>query len=59
MPSFDIVSEVKLEEIRNATENTLREIATRFDFRGVDASVVDNQVRWHAILTTAGGDSRS
>ncbi|MAD57289.1 MAG: YajQ family cyclic di-GMP-binding protein [Porticoccus sp.] len=37
MPSFDIVSEVKSEEIRNATENTVREIATRFDFRGVDA----------------------
>jgi len=36
MPSFDIVSEVELEEIRNATENTVREIATRFDFRGVN-----------------------
>ena len=37
MPSFDIVSEVELEEIRNATDNTVREIATRFDFRGVGA----------------------
>lgn len=37
MPSFDIVSEVNVEEVRNATENTRREIATRFDFRGVDA----------------------
>ena len=43
MPSFDIVSEVKLEEIRNATENTAREIATRFDFRGVDASAELNK----------------
>jgi len=43
MPSFDIVSEVKLEEIRNATENTVREIATRFDFRGVDASAELNK----------------
>ena len=39
MPSFDIVSEVEQEEIRNAAENTQREIATRFDFRGVDAKV--------------------
>jgi len=38
MPSFDIVSEVELEEIRNAAQNTAREIATRFDFRGVAAT---------------------
>ena len=38
MPSFDIVSEVEKPEIRNACENTNREIATRYDFRGVDAS---------------------
>jgi len=39
MPSFDIVSEVEIEEIRNASENTQRELSTRFDFRGVDATV--------------------
>lgn len=39
MPSFDIVSEVEVEEIRNASENTQREVATRFDFRGVEATV--------------------
>lgn len=38
MPSFDIVSEVKLAEVRNAMENAERELATRFDFRGVEAS---------------------
>ena len=38
MPSFDVVSEVNLEEMRNATENSNRELSTRFDFRGVDAS---------------------
>ena len=38
MPSFDIVSEVELEEIRNSAQNTAREIATRFDFRGVAAT---------------------
>lgn len=40
MPSFDIVSEVEKEEIRNAAENSQRELATRFDFRGVSAAVV-------------------
>jgi uncharacterized protein YajQ (UPF0234 family) len=38
MPSFDIVSEINMEEVRNATENASRELSTRFDFRGVDAS---------------------
>ncbi len=38
MPSFDIVSEINLEEARNACENANRELASRFDFRGVEAS---------------------
>ena len=38
MPSLDIVSEINLEEVRNASENATRELATRFDFRGVEAS---------------------
>lgn len=38
MPSFDIVSEINLEEVRNATENSTRDLSTRFDFRGVEAS---------------------
>ena len=38
MPSFDIVSEINMEEVRNATENASRELSTRFDFRGIDAS---------------------
>jgi hypothetical protein len=38
MPSFDIVSEIDVNEARNAAENASRELSTRFDFRGVDAS---------------------
>lgn len=38
MPSFDIVSEINNDEVRNAVENASRELDTRFDFRGVDAS---------------------
>ena len=39
MPSVDIVSEVDTAEILNATDNANRELSTRFDFRGVDASI--------------------
>ena len=38
MPSFDIVSEIDTQEVRNAVENAVRELGTRFDFRGVEAS---------------------
>ena len=38
MPSFDIVSEIDAQEVRNAVENASRELTTRFDFRGVEAS---------------------
>ena len=39
MPSFDIVSEVDKHELTNAVDQTNREIANRFDFRGTDARV--------------------
>lgn len=39
MPSFDIVSETNEVELRNAVDNAVREVTTRFDFRGVEASV--------------------
>ena len=38
MPSFDVVSEIDLQEVRNAVDQASREIATRFDFKGVKAS---------------------
>jgi uncharacterized protein YajQ (UPF0234 family) len=38
MPSFDVVSEVDLPEVRNAVDQASREVGTRFDFKGVDAS---------------------
>ncbi len=42
MPSFDIVSEVDMHEINNAIDQANREIGTRFDFKGVDASFALN-----------------
>jgi len=38
MPSFDIVSEVDLQEVRNGVDNASREVESRFDFRGVEAT---------------------
>ncbi len=39
MPSFDIVSEVDTHELTNAIDQASRELGTRFDFKGVDASI--------------------
>ncbi len=39
MPSFDIVSEVDLQEARNGVDNAVREVESRFDFRGVEATI--------------------
>jgi cyclic-di-GMP-binding protein len=39
MPSFDIVSEVDKQEVRNAVEQTNKEVGNRFDFKGSDAHV--------------------
>ena len=39
MPTFDIVSEVDKQEVRNAVEQVNKEVSTRFDFKGSDARV--------------------
>lgn len=39
MPSFDTVCEANLVEVKNAVDNTAKEIATRFDFKGTAAGI--------------------
>ena len=39
MPSFDVVSEADMIEVKNAVEQSNKEITTRFDFKGSDARV--------------------
>jgi len=39
VPSFDIVSQVDRQEVKNAIEQTNKEITNRFDFKGSDARV--------------------
>ncbi len=49
MPTFDVVSEVDLQEVRNAVDQASREIGTRFDFKGTDSSVelTDKAIELH------------
>jgi len=39
MPTFDIVSEVDMQEVRNAVDQSNREAATRFDFKNTDSAI--------------------
>lgn len=45
MPSFDIVSQVDKQEIRNATEQANKEIGNRYDFKGSDARIEQNELQ--------------
>ena len=47
MPSFDVVSEYDLQEVRNAVDQASREVRTRYDFKGSDSGVelLDGAVR--------------
>ena len=49
MPSFDMVSEVDMHEVANATDQASREVATRFDFKGTDSSFARDE----AVITVA------
>ena len=50
MPSFDAVLEPNLVEIRNAVEQAVKEIGTRFDFKGSSAAaeLADKTITLHA-----------
>ncbi|MFZ4514761.1 MAG: YajQ family cyclic di-GMP-binding protein [Acidimicrobiia bacterium] len=39
MPSFDVVSEVDMQEVRNAVDQASREIGNRFDFKGTESRI--------------------
>ncbi len=50
MPTFDVVSEVDMQEVRNAVDQASREVATRFDFKGTDSSIelAGGELRLHS-----------
>ena len=39
MPSFDIVSQVDMQEVRNAVDQSMREVVNRYDFKGTDTLI--------------------
>ena len=39
MPSFDVISKINYQEFDNALANCLREIANRYDFKGLNISI--------------------
>jgi uncharacterized protein YajQ (UPF0234 family) len=47
MPSFDVVSELDLQEVRNAVDQAQREVATRFDFKDTASTIElgDGEIR--------------
>jgi Uncharacterized protein conserved in bacteria len=52
MPSFDIVSEVDRMEVKNAVDQATRELANRFDFKGVKATIELDPKKGSILLTT-------
>jgi uncharacterized protein YajQ (UPF0234 family) len=50
MPTFDVVSQVDMQEVRNAVDQASREVSTRFDFKGTDSSVElkDSSIELHS-----------
>jgi uncharacterized protein YajQ (UPF0234 family) len=50
MPSFDVVSEVDLQEVRNAVDQTHREVTNRFDFKntGTEIELSEHEIRLHS-----------
>ena len=44
MPSFNVVSEVDRQEVRNAVDQASREIANRFDFKNTNSSIEQNEL---------------
>jgi uncharacterized protein YajQ (UPF0234 family) len=53
MPSFDVVSEVDMQEVRNAVDQADRELAQRYDFKGTDSSIElkekENQIELRSV----------
>ena len=50
MPTFDVVSEVDMQEVKNAVDQASREVATRFDFKDTGSSIElsGNEIRLHS-----------
>jgi uncharacterized protein YajQ (UPF0234 family) len=50
MPTFDVVSQVDMQEVKNAVDQASREVSTRFDFKNTDSTVelAGQELRLHS-----------
>jgi uncharacterized protein YajQ (UPF0234 family) len=50
MPTFDVVSQVDMQEVKNAVDQAVREVTTRFDFKNTDSTIelADKEIRLHS-----------
>jgi uncharacterized protein YajQ (UPF0234 family) len=51
MASFDVVSEIDMQEVRNAVDQAAREVANRYDFKGTNSSIDlgANEITLHSV----------
>src|SRR6266508_6343200 len=51
MPSFDVVSEIDKQEVRNAVDQASREATNRFDFKGTNTTIdlADDSITLHSV----------
>jgi uncharacterized protein YajQ (UPF0234 family) len=55
MPSFDIVSQVDMQEVRNAVDQSMREVVNRYDFKGTDTLI---EISDEGIAVESASDNR-
>jgi uncharacterized protein YajQ (UPF0234 family) len=50
VPTFDVVSQVDMQEVKNAVDQASREVTTRFDFKNTDSTIElnDHEIRLHS-----------
>ena len=50
MPTFDVVSQVDMQEVKNAVDQASREVTTRFDFKNTDSTIElsDHEIKLHS-----------
>ncbi len=56
MPTFDIVSEINMQEVKNAVDQASREVSTRFDFKDTNSSIDLDEKGMVMTLETASED---
>jgi uncharacterized protein YajQ (UPF0234 family) len=50
VPTFDVVSQVDMQEVKNAVDQAAREVTTRFDFKNTDSTIElnDQEIKLHS-----------